>query len=64
MDVIGVAYGAGGVCYASIAGVPPLSSPRQTPGMKPPEQGFIGAADGAGGVGGCPSTLSRATRTG
>ncbi len=39
---LGAADGAGGVCYASIAGVPPLSSPRQTPGMKPPEQGFIG----------------------
>ncbi len=33
----GAADGAGGV-----GGVPPLSSPRQTPGMKPPEQGFIG----------------------
>ncbi len=33
----GAADGAGGV-----GGVPPLFSPRQTPGMKPPEQGFIG----------------------
>ncbi len=23
-------------------GVPPFLSPRHTPGMKPPEQGFIG----------------------
>ncbi len=38
----GVAYGAGGMCYAGIVGVPPFSSPRHTPGMKPAEQGFIG----------------------
>ncbi len=38
----GVAYGAGGICYASIAGVHPSfpSSLRHRPGMKPPEQGF------------------------
>ncbi len=38
----GAADGAGGVCYAGIAGVPPLSSPRQAPSMKPSLSGFIG----------------------
>jgi hypothetical protein len=37
MTCQGVAYGAGGV-----GGVPPLLSPRHTPGMKPDEKGFIG----------------------
>ncbi len=37
--VEGVAYGAGGM-----GGVPPFPSPRHTPGMKPPEQGFIGVS--------------------
>ncbi len=35
-----------GGMLCGIAGVPPLSSPRQTPGMKPPEQGFIGEKNG------------------
>ncbi len=40
-DLAEAADGAGGVCYASIAGVPPLSSPHHTPGMIPIEQGII-----------------------
>ncbi len=35
--IIGAADGAGGV-----GGVPPLPSPRHTPGMKPTKKGIIG----------------------
>ncbi len=41
-----------------VGGVLPFPSPRQTPGMKPSEQDFVGAADSAGGVGGVPPLSS------
>ncbi len=43
VGIIGAADGAGGV-----GGVPPLSSPRHTPGMKPDKEGFIGESDPVG----------------
>ncbi len=48
--------GGGVLCKQSRC--PSTVSPRHTPGMKPAEEGFIGAADGAGGVGGVPPLSS------